>query len=77
MGEEEVVGGVEVDHGEEEEEKQEVRFGEQEAFLHVTCTCLQLEGQSTSPCVCIVDREVIGHTAQPGHLANFKKLANK
>ena len=75
--EEEVVGGVEVDHGEEEEEKQEVRFGEQEASLHVTCMCSQLAGKSTSPYVCIVDKEVIGHTARPRHLANIKKLTNK
>ena len=54
-----------------------MKFGEQEAFLHATCMCSQLEGKSTSPSVCIVDKVVIGFTARPGHLANFKKLTNK
>ena len=76
VGEGEVVGEVEVDHREEEEEKV-VKFGEQGAFLHATCMCSQLEGKSTSPSACIVDKVVIGHTARPGHLANFKKLTNK
>ena len=80
VGEEEVVGGVEVDHREEEEgeeREEEVRFGEQEAFLHGTCMYSQHKGKSTSLSVYTVDKMVIGQLAQPIHLANLKALANK